>query len=118
MAWRNRHMSSTNRNRRNAYKDEEEASLLMEQKNNAMIEDLQKKTSMLLDGGKDLSKLIKEDERRMNEIGGLMGDASGLLSQSMGKFNDMLETGGTKTTCYLACFIFVVFLIFYWILSR
>eukprot|EP00485_Elphidium_margaritaceum_P023902 CAMPEP_0202712302 /NCGR_PEP_ID=MMETSP1385-20130828/37217_1 /ASSEMBLY_ACC=CAM_ASM_000861 /TAXON_ID=933848 /ORGANISM="Elphidium margaritaceum" /LENGTH=108 /DNA_ID=CAMNT_0049372295 /DNA_START=55 /DNA_END=378 /DNA_ORIENTATION=+ len=108
-------MSSTNsRSRRHQSTDEEAASLLMEEKNNELIEQLNSKVSLLKNGALGLNKVIKADERQRNDIESAMDSASGLLGQAMGKFDAMMQTGGTKTTCYLACFIFVVFLIFYW----
>ena len=98
-------------------RDEEAASLLMEEKNNELIDQLNSKVSLLKSGAFDLNKIIKDDERQLNDIENSMGSASGLLGQAMGKFDNMMKTGGTKVTCYLACFIFFVFILFYWILS-
>ena len=89
----------------------------MEEKNNELVDELHAKVGMLKNGAWGLNKLIKDDAKQLNDIEMSMGSASGLLSQTMGKFEQMMQTGGTKTTCYLACFIFVVFFIFYWILS-
>eukprot|EP01084_Bolivina_argentea_P199280 341020_1 len=118
MAWRTRGMSSNNsRSRRHTHRDEEAASLLMEEKNNELIAELNSKVGMLKSGALDINKIIKQDAKQLNDIEMSMGNASGLLGQSMDKFGSMMKTGGTKTTCYLACFIFFVFIIFYWILS-
>eukprot|EP00483_Globobulimina_turgida_P001429 UN01431 len=118
MAWRTRGMSSNNsRNRRNVYRDEEAASLLMEEKNNELISELNSKVGLLKSGALDINQMIKTDAKQLNDIEMSMGNASGLLGQTMDKFGTMMKTGGTKVTCYLACFIFLVFIIFYWILS-
>jgi len=110
-------MSSNNsRSRRHTYRDEEAANLLMEEKNNELVDQLHAKVGMLKTGAFDLNRIIGDDARQLNDIEGSMGDASGLLGQTLGKFDQMMKTGGTKVTCYLACFIFVVFLLFYWIL--
>eukprot|EP01084_Bolivina_argentea_P199281 341021_1 len=118
MAWRTRGMSSNNsRSRRHTHRDEETASLLMDEKNNELISELNTKVGMLKSGAWDINKLIKQDAKQLNDIEISMGNASGGLEQSINKFATMMKTGGTKTTCYLACFIFFVFIIFYWILS-
>ena len=89
----------------------------MEEKNNDLAEKLNSQVEMLKTGMYELSDIIKKDKRNLNDIEMSFGTASGLLGQTMDKFGDMMGTGGTKTTCYLACFIFFVFIIFYWILS-
>ena len=89
----------------------------MEEKNNELVDELNKKVGMLKNGAIDLSQIIKKDISKLNDIEVSMGSASGLLGQTVSKFDQMMKTGGTKVTCYLACFIFFVFLIFYWILS-
>ena len=111
-------MSSTNRNRRNAHRDEEAASLLMEDKNNEIIDELDSKISLLKRGATELRGIITEDDRKLNDIEHLMDNASNFLTQSMQKFDVMTKKGGAKMTCYLACFIFAVFFLFYWMLSR
>eukprot|EP00486_Rosalina_sp_Unknown_P008934 CAMPEP_0201589320 /NCGR_PEP_ID=MMETSP0190_2-20130828/165206_1 /ASSEMBLY_ACC=CAM_ASM_000263 /TAXON_ID=37353 /ORGANISM="Rosalina sp." /LENGTH=114 /DNA_ID=CAMNT_0048043215 /DNA_START=83 /DNA_END=427 /DNA_ORIENTATION=+ len=110
-------MSSNSRSRRHMNRDEEAASLLMEERNNELIDQLNSKVSMLKSGASSLGEIIKDDARQLNDIEGSMGSASGMLGQAMGKFDTMMKTGGTKVTCYLACFIFFVFILFYWILS-
>eukprot|EP01084_Bolivina_argentea_P098826 177654_1 len=115
MAWRNRAMSSNNSRSRRHFRDEEAASLLMEDKNNELVAELNSKVSLLKTGALDLNTMIKTDAKQLNDIEMSMGSATGLLAQSMDKFGHMMKTGGTRTTCYLACFIFVVFIIFYWI---
>merc|ERR1712154_503982 len=106
-----------NSRRRYQHRDEEAASLLMEEKNNELINELNSKVGLLKSGALDLNSIIKKDAKQLNDIEMSMGSASGLLGQTMGKFENMMKTGGTKVTCYLACFIFVVFMLFYWILS-
>ena len=98
-------------------RDEEAAALLMEDRNNELVAELNGKVEMLKSGALDLQTIIKKDISKLNDIEISMGSASGLLGQTVGKFEKMMKTGGTKTTCYLACFIFFVFIIFYWILS-
>ena len=85
---------------------------------NEIIDELDSKISQLKRGASELRGIITEDDRRLNDIEHLMDNASGFLTQSMQKFDVMMKTGGTKTTCYLACFIFAVFILFYWMLSR
>ena len=89
----------------------------MEQKNNELIDQISAKVDILKKGASGLGDIIREDERQLNDIQNSMGSASGLLGQAMGNFDNMMQTGGTKVTCYLACFIFFVFILFYWILS-
>lgn len=103
--------------KRNQNRNEEAAGLMMEEKNNELVSELNEKVELLKRGAYDLNQIIKDDNKNMNDIEFSMSNASGLLEQTMGKFGDMMNTGGTKTTCYLACFIFFVFIIFYWILS-
>lgn len=64
---------------------------------------------------------IKDELKAHNEILDGMGDqfstARGLLKNTMGRLNTMMQHGGSKHMCLLVLFVFLVFLALYWLLK-
>lgn len=112
-------MLDRNKNNRRPVKsrDEEMSGLMMEEQNDELATELDEKVIALKNGVIDLRHFIQKDVSRLNDIQESMSDASGFLNGTMNKFTDMMKTGGTKTTCYLAGFIFLVIIILWWIVS-
>lgn len=58
---------------------------------------------------------VIKDKQEWNRMGQLFGNASEMLNQSMKKFDVMKQTGGINVTLYLACFMFFILMLFYWL---
>lgn len=87
----------------------------IQQQNYAMENELAEKVQELHRASLGLRAVIKKDKSNWDKMGDLFGNASDILNETVKKFDVMKKTGGINIILYLACFMFVVFMLFYWI---
>ena len=56
-----------------------------------------------------------EDKSNWDKMSDLFSNSRELLGETMKKFDVMKKTGGVNVILYLACFMFLVFMLFYWL---
>mmetsp|Transcript_39371 Transcript_39371/g.34849 ORF Transcript_39371/g.34849 Transcript_39371/m.34849 type:complete len:101 (-) Transcript_39371:57-359(-) len=85
-------------------------------KENQRLEDqLYHGVQKLKEASLGLRRDIKKDKEGWERMSELFGNAGEMLNQSVKRFDVMKQTGGVNVTLYLACFMFFVLMLFYWI---
>mmetsp|Transcript_86046 Transcript_86046/g.105571 ORF Transcript_86046/g.105571 Transcript_86046/m.105571 type:complete len:117 (+) Transcript_86046:56-406(+) len=114
MAWRNKN-SNINRNN---IENNETASKIIRQQNDDLAYDLEESVGLLKKGVESLRNTIKDDRKRLNDIQDDSLKSNNLINDVMNGFDKMIGTGNTKMTCYLACFMVIIFILIYYLFMK
>ena len=92
----------------------ETAQNLLESENDAKIDNLADKLSMLKNFSLEIQAEVEEQNDMLDGMGDKMGSAQALLNGTMAQLGKMLESGGNKHMCYLILFVvFILMLLWY-----
>ena len=61
---------------------------------------------------------VEAQNRLLDDMGGEMGSASGLLGETIGKLSEMLQSGGGSHMCYLIVFVVFAFVVISFIMKN
>jgi len=86
---------------------------MLEKQNDAMIADLEGKTSMLASLAGDMGKQIGSSNALLDKFGIDMDRAGGLLKGTMSKLKTMMNNGSGSHMCKMMIFVFVLFFFMY-----
>mmetsp|Transcript_55797 Transcript_55797/g.84447 ORF Transcript_55797/g.84447 Transcript_55797/m.84447 type:complete len:110 (-) Transcript_55797:72-401(-) len=88
---------------------------MMERQNDAAIEDLESKVSMLRDVTTAIGKETKESNSLLEFMGIDFDKAGTLLKGTMGHLKTMMQQKNGKHMCYMIAFVLVLFLFMYFL---
>eukprot|EP00930_Biecheleria_cincta_P062000 TRINITY_DN47523_c0_g1_i1.p1 TRINITY_DN47523_c0_g1~~TRINITY_DN47523_c0_g1_i1.p1 ORF type:complete len:165 (+),score=38.71 TRINITY_DN47523_c0_g1_i1:52-546(+) len=86
---------------------------MMERQNDAQIEDLEAKCAQLKDITYKIGGQIKESHGLLDNMSSSFDKAAGLLKNTLGQLNKMMDNKSSKHMIYMVVFIVVLFFLMY-----
>jgi hypothetical protein len=105
-------------NSRNNQIHESETQRLFEQNNDRMVDELGSKVDLLHQLTIDINLETSSQLKLLNDLDDEFDKTGSALSGTMRKLNKMIQTGGGSQVCYLALFVFLLFLFMYLFLRK
>lgn len=91
---------------------------LLEQENDALIDNLHSKIDFLKQFSITIGAEVKEQNKFLKGMDEDMSSSNNLMGSTLQKLNDVMGAGSSKHLCYLVLFIFVFFLFVVWLVRR
>lgn len=89
----------------------------LERENEDELESLRDKVATIKSVALDIQDEVRTHNKLLDKMGDQFTTASSSLKSTMGRLNNMMQTGGSKHMCMLTLFVFGVFLGLYWLLK-
>jgi|UniRef100_A0A7S4GIY5 blocked-early-in-transport protein 1 len=89
----------------------------LERENEDELENLRDKVATIKSIALDIQDEVKSHNRLLDKMGDQFSTATASLKGTMGRLNAMMAHGGSKHMCFLALFVFMVFIALYWLLK-
>lgn len=96
---------------------QEQDQQLLEKDNDQKIEELKHTVSNIKNISHDIERGIKESNDLIDTLDTEMGGVQGLLNTAKNKLSKISQQGGNRHMCYLALFVFFVFVVLYFIIT-
>lgn len=90
---------------------------ILEQQNNAYINELSDQVQHLKRITLDIGNEVNEQNRFLDGMGDGFSNTRDLLAGSLRQIGTMLESGGSKHMCYMVSFIVFAMVFLYWVIT-
>jgi len=96
---------------------DEEMEEQLERENENELEALREKVAAIKSVALDIQDEVRAHNKILDGMSDQFTTARGLLKNTMGRLNTMMQQGGSKHMCFLAFFFFAVLVGLYWLLK-